>query len=870
MRFNRVGIVLLLLMWPLLARAQPAGDVESIGFGNAFRPDAWTPMLVRLRPDSLDNKRYSIRILQEDLDEDVAIYESPLFTLQGNEEGRAARTDRFWVYFLPRPIKGGLPDRNDPNRSALKDLQQSLTVQLVDENGTPVAPLAIGSTLVSADPPRESGFPTARSRRFVLMVSDGSSQAPALSWNPIGGGGRAVVGNVEDTLVVQVQPRDLPENVLGFDAVDTIVWLNADANELTGGTRARALEALDQWVRRGGRLVVCQGGETQRVEPFASLLPIETTGPQGGWSIPMVETRDLTPLRELAMKGVPVSGNEVMFNQALRDWRRPTTAPFKMALVEPRRGAVVDQWMPTPPDAGAVTVDPSQTQWPFIVRQTVGLGTVTWVATDLGSRTLTSGLRKGWPAVWDAVLGLNANATVDLDELVAPTDPNAIERTNRPVPRPAESTVSSLMRSRFTPAPAVDLGAALRPFTDLGARSSKLIAVAVVFFVVYWVVAGPGIFFYLLAKKQAYKSWFVFGLSAIAATVITVVVVQVVVSGAPQVSHVSVMRFSPGEPADVISRMGLFIPRDGAQTISLGAPAPGRTSFVVPLTEHSDFSRNSVGFVDHLEYTVPLPEAGSAHEVEIPFRRTLKKLQARWTGDTGGSGIVGNVRAVQTGALVEGKLSNATGRDLKQVYFAFTQRAGGQPVDWMLYLPEWKNNTSIDLAVEMNSAPLLNPDGGAQPGRGNKVKAPLVRGQGWTRYWHPQFRMRGGMGTDTQVNDLTSASGVPSSFIMLSLFGLLNPAANATDQTDRYELIRRGARDFDLSSVVAAGDMLVVAQGAQQESLPIPLEVNGRKPEGNGLLLFQFVVPVLRDTELDPATQPAGDNNNDQAALTNK
>jgi hypothetical protein len=85
--------------------------------------------------------------------------------------------------------------------------------------------------------------------RFVLTVSDGRS-APA--WREY----QQCIGLMENIAFVTVQPRDLPESVLGYDAVDSIVWLNADPQELKSGGDDR-YRALESFVRRGGNLVIC-------------------------------------------------------------------------------------------------------------------------------------------------------------------------------------------------------------------------------------------------------------------------------------------------------------------------------------------------------------------------------------------------------------------------------------------------------------------------------------------------------------------------------------------------------------------------------------------------------------------------------------
>ena len=60
MRFIIAGLFLLLL--PTLVLAEPTGEVESIGFDGSYRPNCWTPMVVRLKPDSTESGNYVIAV----------------------------------------------------------------------------------------------------------------------------------------------------------------------------------------------------------------------------------------------------------------------------------------------------------------------------------------------------------------------------------------------------------------------------------------------------------------------------------------------------------------------------------------------------------------------------------------------------------------------------------------------------------------------------------------------------------------------------------------------------------------------------------------------------------------------------------------
>ena len=79
MRFFLAGIFLLLT--PLLALAQFKGEVEAIGFNNVYRPDCWTPMLVRIHPQGGQTGLYKLQVKQKDLDGDLPTFEREILSL---------------------------------------------------------------------------------------------------------------------------------------------------------------------------------------------------------------------------------------------------------------------------------------------------------------------------------------------------------------------------------------------------------------------------------------------------------------------------------------------------------------------------------------------------------------------------------------------------------------------------------------------------------------------------------------------------------------------------------------------------------------------------------------------------------------------
>ena len=96
--------------------------------------------------------------------------------------------------------------------------------------------------ILSVDPKRPMGD-VSRSRKLVLFITDGTDR-------PLIPDYAAIKGVLEDVDPVVVQPRNLPSNVLGYNGVDAIVWLDADANFLISGTHAHGWKRWCSGCRR--------------------------------------------------------------------------------------------------------------------------------------------------------------------------------------------------------------------------------------------------------------------------------------------------------------------------------------------------------------------------------------------------------------------------------------------------------------------------------------------------------------------------------------------------------------------------------------------------------------------------------------------
>jgi hypothetical protein len=518
------------------------------------------------------------------------------------------------------------------------------------------------------------------------------------------------------------------------------------------------------------------------------------------------------------------------------DWSA-AAGPFRFARAEPRKGAIVDTWIDwNTSTASTAPVD----RTPYIVRAGYGLGSVTWVAHDLGDPSITSKARSGWTHVWDHIFDLKNNTTtVD---------------TNLPTEEQAR------YRDPFDVQSYVDVGPSLNRGMELQAKTRSLVTLAVLFFVAYWLIAGPGLYIYLLSKSRSNLSWFVFAASAVVATLLTVLLVRLVVRGAPELHHVTIVRKAGDQPAIMLSRFGLYVPRDGAQEIALRDLSPGSISYITPFPAHPQHINADEGFTANLSYDVPVHDASEADaRINVPYRRTLKKLQARWVGAMHG-GVDGQpkIDSSEGQDALQGVLTNSTGQKLVNIYFAYNDAARDQDV--VLYLPSWDKGISIDLAAEFDNNvkfvrspedPSTNFNG--IPENGVKLRGYISnRETYWQLYWYYDFKNTSFVG-NYNIDD--SDKTVKRSFPVMSLFDRLPPSRNPK----RFELLRRGGRQLDCSPAVAAGQLVVLAEADGEVPLPYPLDVAGERVAGKGAVFYQFILGMDRvsaDASTQPATQP--------------
>ncbi len=782
-------IASLLLLWTGSLLAQISGMVESIGFDSYYRPDCWVPMAVQLTNASGSAAELQIRVIQEDLDRDrvVAIRNITL----SPDISNTGEPQRFWMYFRPQASKGGLADASVGGSPS--DLAHQLKVVVTTRGGSTVATLPNTQQNLKRVEVGSNAMPTdVVPQRVVLCVSDGGV-------TPSGREYEQVDGISAMPLFLSARPRDLPEDVRGFEMVDAILWLGATAPDPRRSLEEPRYRALEQYVRQGGLLVVCQSTESMKLRGFDDILPVR--------NIQLRDSDDLAPL--------PMMGG--------LDWSNPPETAS-----QPRRVAVASV---VPGSVVVRTKQIDSESHPYLVRRAIGTGCVTWVAQDLGEPALVRALGGGWVRIWDEILGWRSTPTRRVeDRMTAYSDRLGV----------------------------VDIGRSFDSGGSLSLTASGYVLVAVVFFAVYWVAAGPGLYAYLRSRDRSSLNWYLFSVMAIVAAALALVVVRIAHSRSPSLEHVTMIRATPGEYATVQSRIGLYVPATENKEVRITDTAPQTTNWITPFPEHPARHSGSSQFLAMKQYEMPIVDATSDEPVSIsvPWRSTMKKLQVRWNGELSAA-IVGNVAiSGQARPELRGTLANGTPWDLREIYLAYRipitgdgPNAGG---DRVIYIPTWEKGKSIDIGQLLLSdrAFPIGADARSQalPGRGFVVYGGIERihgvGEGWAKFLYSQETPGSGVFGLSLIDD--SSRGYRVSLPLASLFDRIPPMSNEMSangyRATRRDFARIGARFLNVSPSVAAGRLVVIAQA--HGPLPIPLTVDGETPEGEGVIFYQCVLPL--------------------------
>jgi hypothetical protein len=274
---------------------------------------------------------------------------------------------------------------------------------------------------------------------------------------------------------------------------------------------------------------------------------------------------------------------------------------------------------------------------------------------------------------------------------------------------------------------------------------------------------------------------------------------------------------------------------------------------VIPYPIHPDHIVDTAEFPAYKEYEIAMRDRNSAEApaIDVPYRSTLKKFQARWIGTSSG-GIDGKASLVDTG--LSGHLTNNTGHDLRSVFLIYARQADlpyQNADDEMISLRDssdghgsWGNGVTINLAETYIKLGIANK------GAELKTGVPGLRGplnRTWMDGWTDDFKNSIGSNDHFDKDDRAA--------LLMTIFDRLWPGKikEGLERPERYELLRRAGRQFDASGAISSGQLLIFAKSEDAAPLPFPLKVEGEQVKGEGVVYYQVIVPLERG---GAATQP--------------
>jgi len=561
------------------------GDVlvegDGFGVGDVARPGETVGVRLRLTDRGDRVRAVVVRLRLRDPDGDALVVQRPI-TLN---PGRPALV---WLY-APMPP--------DLDRSAVF----VITIhEAPDEPGGPLGPqIAVGAVTPAAVAPIESALIGVVGRRSGGLeqydVRDDTGVPSPTANEPI-------------VLLPGLEPEALPDRWMGLAALDALVWLEGDPGRLT----ADQADALTDWIRRGGRLIVAlpEVGQswTTPGNPLLGVMPAM-----------LIERRERVDLEAY----------------------RPLLTTDDRLPLPPQATVHVFERSPRAGPGGAVPILAAPDGAAVAMRRLIGLGSVTVLGLNPASPGLTG--RVDAQVFWHRLLGLRFDVR-SRTEILGDTRRSFI----RPVAVRIDGGIATLINKTGSAGVGVLLG--------------------LIVFAAYFLLAGPVGFAVLSRLGLRRHAWLGFMGVAALFTVIAWGGATIIKPRVTDATHISFLDGVHGrDETRVRAWFSVLLPTYGAQTVSIASDEPGLAdagpNVLWPWREPGAGER--APFPDRRDYTA---DARRPDTLRVPTRSTVKEFEARWLGlprwrlpRPVGAGVTLDENNALSGALVHelpGELTN--------------------------------------------------------------------------------------------------------------------------------------------------------------------------------------------------------------------
>lgn len=583
--------------WPLAAlvclaltssaQARLEVNVSHVGFprvqgGDLIRGGAWIPITVDITLADQASFDGSVRSAQVDNDGDECFD-----TVDVHIRAETGGSQRVHLYVPANPLRS----------------QERYFVEVRNADGEAVKVVSQGEVSYQAHPAEP---PAVIDPDDVLVLSVSSGAVGRVA---------ELVGSERRDLftrqvhVAHMSPSDLPELWIGLESVDFIVWDDARPEEVT----QRQLEALLEWVRQGGTLLLAasqSAGSLKLTKLIEPLLPVDLGE--------VIAVESLPEVRRMLLDS---PAGDVDVRLAVSGWE---SAPFPKPVPVVRCARRGDS---------IVVARENEIPSDLVARRRVGRGHVVFSGVTL--RDLFSA-PCGVTKFFATTFHLTPLSTSD-DVRATP-----VSLFGRVVSAVAFSTSGSLY-----------------------------LLSAGVFSVLYVLAATFGTWRFLQAKGMVHHSWTAFALVGLVASALSIGGVQTMHGFGDRLHQIAVVDAEAGQTfgkgtaffglkTSVEKKLDLWLPSDW-----VGADEPRATScFLRAIPEGNDPTEGTSSFADPEDYRV-VP--GNAEINDVRIRATLKRFEGRWAGPLGGR-FSGQVQARGRQITDDSFVVNELGVDLRNCY----------------------------------------------------------------------------------------------------------------------------------------------------------------------------------------------------------
>lgn len=382
---------------------------------------------------------------------------------------------------------------------------------------------------------------------------------------------------------------ELPDRWMGWAQFPVIAWTSGSSEQPSAMSESQA-EAIRQWVRRGGHLIVVlpsvgQGwlGASAVANPLTDIMPTVNVRREEGV--------DLDTLRRLLTLN--------------RDVQLPKSSTVQYLIPN----ANTDQY-------SAMPILNGENGEAVVVRRLVGTGAVTVVGLDVTVPTVSDvGNALQAHVFWGRILG---------KQMPTATRAEIVQKEKASPPQ---------YPMRWT---ATDLDDYIQEGISLSAKSAAGLLLAFIVFLLYWLIAGPLGYFGLKAKGKKQHSWLAFVGATILFTGIAWGGANLLKGRNVTIRHVTMLEHVYGQSNPrARSWANVYFPTYGDVQIRVpAAGALGQGANLVSAWESPNNQSSLTPFPDARGYTV---DARNPSAFEVPMRSTSKQFQLDWAGALPGS-----------------------------------------------------------------------------------------------------------------------------------------------------------------------------------------------------------------------------------------